>query len=329
MDVCPNCNKERAPKDYLFPLGSLRGVKYCKCIGWRSLYSCGVLAASNARRLLDDGDFLLKSAGPELYDWFKKVEPDMAMPSDEESKSLALRVNYPRLTTALSLLILSMQELGKAILADEYIRKQKDLHYDRDYWGRFHSHDDRLITAVDLMKRIHRWPPELEKRSKDLEVLRLGSLYVDYNFALGIWLDPTSLGSPEESGSIYSDLVLTGLLEGISGSKDQRNGEDLDLILGLERFTTFGFCYGLAVFLSPTINDLLTYFISLLKKPQVKEELAKSVRFAEFLGEAEDFPEPLREKEMLRRLEMITELLSPGFAAQFNKEFREHYSLDG
>lgn len=331
MALCPNCNRELAPDDFLFPLGPPKDVKYCRCIGWTTLYPCASLSISNAQRLLRDGELLLKSAGPVLFDWFEQAtrSPSWKVPNDEEAAAFSRTVEYPRLITAISLIVLAMQEIGKARLAMDYIKAKKDLDYQTDYRRKFLDHESRLNAAKDLMEKLEHWPDALKKRSGNLETIRQASLYVEYDYNFGLWLDPASLGSPEEEGSWYSGSVLTGLIEALSGRYDRENPDSLSkLSLGTERFNTFAFGFLLSFNLTRTANDLAEYFEKLMKDPELQERIGKSVRFRNYLRKPADMSEELWLKELLNRLEKITELISPGFGETIGKEVRDSFETD-
>jgi AbiV family abortive infection protein len=323
MEVCSNCKKEIAPVDFLFPLGRPSGVQYCVCIRWPTLYLCGTLSASNARRLLDDADLLLRSAGPELYAWFErlKVEPTTGSPTDDEAVAFAKKVGYPRLITALSLLVLAMQEIGKARLSMDYIKEKKNLDYNKDYRAKFADHAAKSNAAKNLMKELNNWPEVLEKRSRNLEVIRQASNYVDYDYNYGLWLDPTSLGAPDEGGSWYSHSVLTGLLDlMLGGDKSEASNELTTASLYTERFNTFAFGWSLNYFLSQTSKVLEDRFANLLKDEEIQKQIAASTRFRDYLRRPADIPEGLWVKEVARRLQKITELVSPGIAQEMKAE---------
>jgi AbiV family abortive infection protein len=336
LSKCPNCGKERPPSDYLFPLENRVEVPYCRCIKWESLYGCIRLSALNAERLLKDADLLLRTAGPEVYYWWVNLQsridsnPESDLPhlDDKETTQLASKVDYPRLITALSLLVLAVQEVGKAALAIEQLGKKKDLDFKGDYQKRFVNHRAREQAAASLMKKLKLWPPGLEKRSKNLEVLRQASLYVDYDFNFGIWLDPSALGSPEESGSMYSGALLTGFVELLLG-RDWRDPEgQTDTMLGGERFNTFSFAILLKSSLTPTIKVVKEYVEELTKNAKVKRSIGRSIRFAQYLRTPKGLSRKQEVEEMARRLNNITKLLSPMIAGKVDRETREHFGLE-
>jgi AbiV family abortive infection protein len=285
---------------------------------------------------LKDGDLLLKTAAPEMYQWWSALEskirsqPDYEVEhlGDKEAAEYASKAEYPRLITALSLFALAMQEVGKAALAIEQVKKREDLSYESDYREKFLNHRVKEKAAADLMKKLKVWPPPLEKRSKNLEVLRQAALYVDFDFNFGIWVDPSALGSPEESGSMYSGALFTGLVESLSGSGDDKDSEEMTaLMLGTERFNTFSFAFLLKTSLASTVKVLEEYSEGLLKDAEVKREIGMSIRFAEYLTIPKGLSKEQEMEEMARRLDKITRLISPMIAGQVDSEVRDHFRL--
>ncbi|MBI2936802.1 MAG: hypothetical protein HYY22_01195 [Thaumarchaeota archaeon] len=295
---------------------------------------CATLAASNAARLLLDADFLLKSAEPDLYDWCMNVsDADIGKLSDKEVGTFMSKMDYPRVVTSLSLLHHSMQEVGKAGLAFEYIMSRKDLDYDKDYYKRFMNHDERIKAAVKLMKLLKIWVNQLDNVYQDLESLRRATLYVDYDPNLGVWVDPGSLGFPMKAGSFYSDRVFTTLFECLSGVKSKESEDLANLGLARERLMVFVYCFGLRNLLKRIIIGLGEYCAELLKDPQVKRETSKSIGLATYLKIPDDTPENLRRYELLHRLERLLDLLSPEavdkFSAEVRRRFAESEQQDG
>lgn len=322
--VCSNCNLPKAPDDYLFPLVVGGKSTYCRCINWETLFICIALSVSNAKRLQQDADLLLKLCGPELYSWFDKIDIDTKVPNDNEAQAFASKVNYPRLITSLSVLILSVQEIGKAGIAIDHARMKKDLSYEKDYKGKLLLHGDRIDAASNLLKKLGYWPDYLERRKHNFEIVRQKSLYVDYDYNFGVWMDPTALGEPEDEGFLYSGVILSGFMEMLDG-KPWRSADGLtDMMLGTERFNTFAF----AKVLSHTLEQAL---VSLQKvsdqmgKDAREQGVMKTIRFAQYL-DVSSLPQDQRGRVFIERLGKLMKLLEPKIAAKTMKEAYGHFN---
>jgi hypothetical protein len=73
-------------------------------------------------------------------------------------------------------------------------------------------------------------------------------------------------------------------------------------------------------FLSQTSKVLEDRFANLLKDEEIQKQIAASTRFRDYLRRPADIPEGLWVKEVARRLQKITELVSPGIAQEMKAE---------
>lgn len=228
----------------------------------------------------------MQNAAPSSYDRLQDIASKTSHDEidDSEVVKLVSQMNYPKVLHAFSLIVLSVQELGKAHLTEDYFRSRKDISYN-DYDRNFLHHQARIDAGTKLLIELELWHPVLQKRDFRLENLRQASLYVDYRFDLGIWVDPESFALPEHRDSSYSSTIIPSLLDlWRSGTY----GHPLDqLLLAGEQFNLFSYSFAVLIAIQKAIPILEKRGTELSKDEDATRRFAGSVRFMKMVGEAE------------------------------------------
>jgi AbiV family abortive infection protein len=180
--ICEDCNREKAPQNYLLPEDVTKEKKYCACIPWETMKKCAELSLLNAESLADDAEFLLK---------------------------------HKRVSSSVLLTVFALEEVGKAHIGLEYFINKKNVTANGrhgDFHNRFLNHKAKISEALKLgqtqqqlekSKAVHRRALEEVLYDKKLDIA-----YVDFNARFQTWQMPMTT-NPNSIATPYSPICNT------------------------------------------------------------------------------------------------------------------------
>lgn len=272
---------------------------------------CVELSALNSNCLVRDAQLLLELSSPKTFEAVRKsIEGEHSYVSGEDALPLAKTIEPSRMMNSVSLIILAMQELGKAYLAAQYFGSKKDLDFE-DYQRILLNHDKKLETAIELLKELGLWREVLDQWAIELEQLRRATSYVDYDHNYGLWFGPTAVGSPEKNSLRYSAANLLYLLLYLEGQHQIARDESYELFAE-DFLNTFVLFFGLADMISKAASVLLNAVkeVSDSKRSDIRYEPRFFKRFRI------DAATSRKEKELLDRLRQFVSRAYP-FSSDF------------
>jgi len=178
MVKCENCGKKVVSLHrHSFPADIREEKTFCVCIPWETMEQCINLSLSNAKRLVNDAVYLLKSG---------------------------------RLSSAKVLAILSLEESGKALLACVYLAEKKKISVN-DYKREFLNHKTKINEALKAIEKIYihlKINRKMLSRNiaKELQEDKLQSIFVDYDGRFQMWDIPWSQ-NPHPLANTYHEFM--------------------------------------------------------------------------------------------------------------------------
>lgn len=170
---CSNCGRPHAPEGYHFPRNIREEKTYCLCIPWTTLDECRCQSILNARSLLVDSRLLLK-----------------------EERHRAAKI----------LAILALEEVGRAQLAVEHMKVQKDVTF-KEYNSAFLDHKSKIEAAQRALN-----PEEgaWKFRTMLYQDEKFNEQYVDYDWDYKSWSGPRSMDQKLSDARFEVIFRMTG-----------------------------------------------------------------------------------------------------------------------
>ena len=177
---CEDCNREKAPQNYVFPEDVTKEKQYCVCIPWETMKKCAELSVLNAESLADDAEFLLK---------------------------------HKRVSSSVLLTVFALEEVGKAHIGLEYFINKKNVTVTvngrhGNFHNRFLNHKAKISEALKLGQTQQQLEVSKAVYGRTLEEVlydkKLDIAYVDFNARFQAWqmpmtTNPNSIVTPYTS----------------------------------------------------------------------------------------------------------------------------------
>lgn len=175
---CEDCNREKAPQNYVFPEDVTKEKQFCVCIPWETMKKCAELSVLNAESLADDAEFLLK---------------------------------HKRFSSSMLLTVFALEEVGKAHTGLEYFINKKNVTVkgrQSDFHKRFLNHKAKISETLKLGQTHQQLEVSKAVYRRTLEEVlfdkKLDISYVDFNARVQAWqmpmtTNPNSIVTPYDS----------------------------------------------------------------------------------------------------------------------------------